>query len=146
VEFLTGIIFILVAPESGTAALLVQICIAGFYGVVLVANLLANEHTADAVEKRKPQIEYIKSASMQVKLLLGQIQDKEARKKVEKVYDTLYSSPVKSHAGLEQMEKRILQSISEFEGIVSRGDKEKVISSANALLAAVNERNLRLKN
>ena len=146
VEFIAGIIFILFSPESHKAALLVQLCMAGFYGILLVAHLIANEHTADAEEERQPQIDYVKNASMKLKLLLAQVQDKEARKKVERVYDAMYSSPVKSNPGLAQMERRILQSIEELEGFASRGDKDKIISSANALLAAVNERNMRLKN
>jgi hypothetical protein len=141
IEFITGIIFILVSPESITAAFLVQLCIAGLYGIVLVANMIANEHTADAQEKRQVQIAYIKDASAKLKGLLENISDKEVKKKVERVYDTIYSSPVKSHPDLAQMESQILQSINELEREAATNNNERIITIANALLPAINERN-----
>jgi uncharacterized protein YjgD (DUF1641 family) len=141
VEFVTGIIFILVSPESSSAALLVQLCIAGLYGVILVSSMIANEHTADAEEKRQDQIAYVKDASAKLKSLLENISDKETKKKVERVYDAIYSSPVKSHPDLEQKERNILQSINELEREVVAGNKEGIMTVANSLLAYINERN-----
>ena len=144
-EFITGVVFILISPESYKAALLVQLCIAGLYGIVLISNMIANEHTADAEEKRQYQIDYVKKASAQIKGLLSQIQDRDVKKKMEKVYDALYSSPIKSHPNLAQIENRILESINALEEEISAGNKESIISSTNSLLNAVNERNMRLK-
>ena len=146
VELVTGIVFILVSPESNTAALLVQLCIAGLYGILLVSHMIANEHTADAEEKRQFQIAYVKDVSEKLKGLLERISDKELKKKIESVYDAVYSSPVKSHPDLAQMEYSILQSVNELEDEISAGKKENIIFLANTLLSAVNERNLRLRN
>ena len=107
-ELVTGTIFILISPDSCKAALLVQLCIAGPYGISLISNMIANEHTADAEEKRQYQIDYVKNASAELKSLLDSISDKEAKKEVERVYDALYSSPVKSHPSLAQTESQVL--------------------------------------
>lgn len=144
-ELLTGVIFILFSPENYKAALLVQLVIAGFYGIALIVNMLANEHTAEAEEKRQYEISYVKDASVRLKGLIESVSDKEAKKKIERVYDAVYSSPVKSHPNLAQMENRILESINELEDIISTENKESIISLSNSLLAAVNERNMRLK-
>jgi hypothetical protein len=146
IELVTGIVFILLPPEKNTAAFLVQLCIAGIYGIILVSNLIANEHTADAEEKRQIQIAYVKDFSAKLKSLLDRVSDKEVKKKIEKVYDTIYSSPVKSHPDLAQMENKILQSVDELENEISAGNKEKIVSLTDALLSAVNERNMRLRN
>lgn len=144
-EFVIGFVFILVSPDSYKAALLIQLVVAGLYGIALLSNMLANEHTADAEERRQPQIDYVKKASAQLKALLESVTDKEAKKKVERVYDALYSSPVKSHPDLAQTESRILMSINDLGSAVSSGDKERIISLADSLLIAVNERNCQLK-
>jgi hypothetical protein len=68
-----------------------------------------------------------------------------ARKKVENVYDAVRSSPAKLHPNLAQIESGILQSINALENTILTGNKEAIISSANSLLGAVNERNLKLK-
>ena len=145
VEFFIGTFFILISLNGYKAALLIQLCIAGLYGITLISHLIANEHTADAEEKRQDQIAYVKDASAKLKGLMEVIGDKEAKKKIERVYDTIYSSPVKSHPDLAQNENHILQSIQELEYLVSTGDNEKITLLAISLLTAVNERNLRLK-
>ena len=55
IEFVTGIIFILVSPESYKAAFLVQLCITGLYGIILVSNMLSDEYSSSAEEKRQNQ-------------------------------------------------------------------------------------------
>jgi hypothetical protein len=145
VEFVTGITFILISQDSYKAALLIQLIIAGLYGIMLISHMIANEYTADTEEKRQYQIEYVKNASAKLKGLLESIDDKEMKKKVERVYDAFYSSPVKSHPNLAQAESEILISINELGDVVSAGNKDRTISLANSLLIAINERNRRLK-
>jgi hypothetical protein len=140
-----GVLFILIAPEGYTAALLIQLCIAGLYGIVLFANLIANEYTADAEEKRQYQVAYIKEVSVKLKELLENIGDKEVKKKVERVYDAIYSSPTKSHPDLAQIEEDILKSIRALERVISAGDKDEIINLARSLETAIDERNGRLK-
>ena len=145
IAFITGIIFVLVSPESYKAALLIQLVIAGLYGVLLIFNMIANEHTADAEAARQNQTAYVKEASSKLKILLGNISDNEAKKKVAYVYDVVQSSPVKSHPNLLQIEDGILQSINSLENAILSKNKDAIISLANSLLAAVNERNTQLK-
>jgi hypothetical protein len=145
VEFVTGIMFILNAPESYSSALLVQLIIAGLYGFMLISHMIANEHTANVEEERHYQIAYVKAASIKLKGLLESVSDKETKKKVERVYDAVYSSPVKSHPKLAQMENRILQDINELENAISRGSNENIFSLSNSLLSAANERNMLLR-
>jgi hypothetical protein len=135
----------LISPESYRGAFLVQICISGLYGVMLISHMLANDSTANAEEKRQHQILYVKTASVKIKSLLENDVDKEAKKKIERLYDALYSSPVKSHNELAQLERGIFISIQELEVAVSAGNKDRVMSLADSLLSAVNERNLRLR-
>jgi len=143
--FVTGLVFILVSPESYKAAFTIQLCIAGLYGIILVSNMIADERTADAEEKRQDQIAYVKDASAKLKGLLEKINDKDAKKKVERVYDALYSSPVKSHPDMAQIENHILQSINELEVEISAENTENIISLADSLLTSVNERNSQAK-
>ena len=139
VEFTTGITFIFVSPESYKIPFLVQICIAGLYGIMLIAHMIANEHTADAEEKRQYQIAYVKDTSAKLKNLLETINDKETKKKVERVYDILYSSPVKSYPNLEEMENRVLVPINELERAILSENKDAISLLTDSLLGAINE-------
>ena len=146
IEFVTGIIFISVSPESHKAALLVQLCIAGLYGIAFVSNMLSNEYTAAAEEKRQNQISFVKDTSAKVKSMLENISDKETKKAVERVYDAIYSSPVKSCPNVEQIEKQIIQSVNNLESEVKSDNKEAIISVAKSLLSLITERNNLLKS
>ncbi|MDR2732993.1 MAG: hypothetical protein LBB36_07240 [Fibromonadaceae bacterium] len=146
IEFITGITFILVSPESPAVALLIQLCMVGLYGIILISYMIADEHTANAEEKRQYQIAYVKDASAKLKTLLESISDKETKKKIERLYDTLYSSPVRTHPNLADIENRILASIGELEYTVAAGNKEGITLLANSLLLLINERNNILKS
>lgn len=145
VEFITGVAFILLSPDGYTTALLVQLVLAGLYGIVLFAHMIANEHTAESEEKRQSQVSYIKKSSAELQGVLESIVDKEVKKKIERVYNELNSSPIKSHPNLELQESQILILISDLADSVSSGCKDKTISLADLLHTAINERNRHLK-
>jgi len=145
IAFIVGIVFIFIDAESINVPLVTQLIIAGLYGIILIANLIANEKTADAEEKRQYEIVYVKNAAVKLKNILDNIDDKATKKQVEKVYDAVNSSPVKSHSSLAQLENDILQSINELEDAVDTENNEKVVSLATSLLKAVNDRNMQLK-
>ena len=145
VELITGITFILIAPDGYKIASLVQLCIACFYCVLLISNILANEYTAESEEIKKYGIEYIKCSSSKIKILIDRISDKEIKKKVERVYDAFYSSPVKSHQNLAEIENNLLLYVNELEEAVSSGNTDRINLLVDSLLAAINERNIQLK-
>ncbi|MCL2063376.1 MAG: hypothetical protein FWG98_03255 [Candidatus Cloacimonetes bacterium] len=144
--FVTGIVFILISPDKHTYALLSQLTIAFFYSIILVSLLIANERTADAEEMRKTQINYIKVSSEKIKGLIERTKDKEPQKSIEKVYDLLYSSPIKTHPDLTEVEESILASIRELERNVVSDNKEEIIAGSNSLITKINERNRMLKS
>ena len=145
IELIAGIAFILVAPSSYKVTLLLQLLLAAIYSIVLISNMLANEHSTDAEKERHYQIEYVKDASAEIKMLLARVVDKTVQKKIERIHDSINSSPVKSHPNLSQLEARILQSIYDLDEAIATGTNESIVSLADSLLAAVNDRNTQLK-
>ncbi|MCL2264704.1 MAG: hypothetical protein FWC22_01565 [Treponema sp.] len=131
--------------KNFTVVLTVQLLIAGLYLIILIINTAANERTAEALEIRQEQINYIKIASAKLKLLMDRVDNKEARRKVESVYDAVSTSPVKSHQDLVEIENRILHAINDLEKEIAANNNEKIITSAISLLSDVKERNILLK-
>jgi len=145
IELVTGIVFIIISPEKYTVTLLVQLSIAGFYGLILISNIIANEHTANSEEKRQSQISFVKDSSTKIRGLLEITNDKDVKRKIEKVYDAISASPVKSYRELIEVEYNIFQGINDLEDVIRDNNKEKIISLTESLLTSVNERNMRLK-
>jgi hypothetical protein len=144
-EFVTGLVFILVVPEDYTTALILQLCFAGLYVILLISYLLAETRTAEAEEIRQGEIAFVKMTSARINSLLERVTDKRAKRSVEMLYDAIYSSPVKSNPDLEQMESYITHSINDLDHAISKGDNEAIESLSKTLLNAVNDRNARFR-
>ena len=145
IEFIVGVIFIFLRQENVKAALIVQIIIAGVYAVILLSHLLANESTADSLERREEEVSYIKSASSRLKYLIGKLDSKKANREIEKVYDLLHASPTRTIASVHFLEMEIKNKISELESAVAAKDNDAVIVLSGELQQIVEERNRKIR-
>ena len=143
--FITGLIFILLASDSYKASLVVQAIIAGIYAVLLLANLIANEQTADSIAKQEAEIFYIKNVATELKALLDKASDKKANKEIEKAYDAAHASPVKSSPAVQEMEKQVECMVCELGNAVRQDDSEQIIAIAQQITEQIEERNRTLK-
>lgn len=144
-EFVVGVIFILLRSETFRTALIVQIIIAGFYGVLLISNLIANESTADSVEQHEDEVAYIKTAASRIKALVGKAKDRKANKEVERAYDLLHSSPTRSTSAVRHLESSIMSQISGLEDAVQSGETDLIIAIAGGIISTIEERNRKLR-
>lgn len=144
-EFVVGLIFIFMKSESYKASLIVQVIVAGIYAVLLLSHLIANEHTADSVERHEEEVAYIKTASSRVKALIGKANDKKANKEIEKAYDTLHSSPSKTVTTVRSIESNVMNKVAELEGAVSDQDTATIITIAGEIVALMEERNRKIR-
>lgn len=145
VAFIVGLIFIFTHPESYKMSLIVQVIIAGIYAIMLISNMIANEHTAESVERHEMELRYVKDASAHLKSIMDSVSDKAMRKKIERLYDLLHSSPAKSNNTVRDYELTVLDLIDVLEDSLNRGD----IPAANATISKIernaSERNRQLK-
>ncbi len=145
VELVVGIVFIFLKQDSYKLALIVQVIIAGIYAVMLISHLIANESTADSVERHEQEVAYIKDAASRVKLLVGKIPDKKSNREIEKLYDLLHSSPSKSNSTVHSLEVTIVNLIEELESAISYENKDEAVKLAAEITKTVEERNRRLR-
>jgi signal transduction histidine kinase len=144
-QFITGTIIILIAPTGYKFALFIQVCYAGLFGIFFVIYMIANKYTAKAVEERQINLIFIKEATQMLKSILMRIDDKDMQRQIEKVYDEINSSPVKSHDSLRVLENDIMDMISQLQGIISSANRDDIVSISGILLNKINERNMSLK-
>lgn len=145
VEFIIGVVFILTKTENFKMAFLVQILVAAVYLVMLISNMIANEYTADSLERQEQEMKYVKESCATIQALMNQIDNKAACKKVEKVYDLIQSSPSKSNARVADIELAVYEEIENLQAAVGRKDNDAISASADKLYRLGNERNRQLK-
>jgi hypothetical protein len=145
-ELVVGIVFLALSLDKFHITLIVQVCLAGLYGIILISNMIANEHTAASEERRQKEIFFIKDAISKLKIILSKIDDATIRKKVEKVLDVISTSPVKSHYELFDIEAKILESIDSLDESITNGDKNAVNSLLKSLIDYINTRNIQARS
>ena len=145
IAFIVGVFFIIISPESNTAALLFQITIAAIFAILLLANLIANEHTADNIQKHATELSYVKESSSRIEALLKQISDNTVRKKVEKAYDLIHSSQIKSSSNVKLIEQDIISEIDNLEKALQKNTFENIQMIVDKICNLANERNRQLK-
>lgn len=141
VEFIAGLVFIIIESESYKISLVVQVVIAGVYVVLLVSNLIANENTAESLEQHENEVSYIKNVASRVKILVEKVSDKNAKKEIEKTYDFLHSSPSCSLIAVKKIEEEISNKITDLENAVVADETAEVILITGDILAKAEERN-----
>ena len=144
-EFIVGVIFCLINMESYKPALIVQIIIAGFYAIMLISHLIANESTADSIEKHEIELKYVKDCSARILHLVDMVSDKKTRKKVEAVYDIIHGSPVKSNNSVRQTELDVIDQIDLLEEAVDSEDSDRITAVCKKITRLADERNRQLK-
>lgn len=142
---IVGVVFIALSPESITVALLVQVTIAAIFAILLLTNLIANEHTADNIERHEVELKYVKESSSRLNALLKQISDNAIRKKVEKAYDLIHSSQVKSSNNVKSIEQDVMCEIDNLEKALQNNSFENIQMIVDKICILANERNRQLK-
>lgn len=143
IVFIVGIIFILARPESFKACLIIQILIAAAYGIVLLINLIANEVTAEKEEKRQKEILFVKTCSAKLQSALELAKDKEVKKAIEKAYDEVYNSPVKTSEAVRNIEIQIYDLTNKLYDSVDA--KDNALALCGEIVKNTKERNIQLK-
>lgn len=144
-ELIVGIIFILVKPEKINVPFIVQIIIFGFYAIMLLTHMLANENTADSIQRHETELRFVKESSAKLKFLMDNTNDPKMKKTVEKVYDTIHASQVKSNIAVRGIELEILKMIETLICQVQKSSNDEAQNTASKILRATNERNTQLR-
>ena len=103
--------------------------------------MLANEHTAEAVEEQQMQIQFVRGCSARLNELITTVNDKGLKKKLERAYDIIHASPVASNTAARKYEIEVLKLIDEIEDAISDGNLDIVDKSIDMLIKNVNRRN-----
>ncbi|MCD7708238.1 MAG: hypothetical protein LUI02_00015 [Clostridiales bacterium] len=147
-ELVVGFIFIIIQPIHFRPALFSQLIMFGVALIIMLANMIANAHTAESLDKREHELVYVKESASILKSLMSRITDDGASKKVEYVYDLINSSPIKSSPAVQELERQAMSEIDRLCSVVNNGGEDmnaEIIASTDKIKDLAEERNRRLK-
>lgn len=106
--------------------------------------MIANEYTADNNVRHELELQYVKTCSAQLKGIMNQVEDKNTKKKIEKAYDTLHGSPVRSNNAARDYELTVMDLIEALEQNIERKDLIAASTTLDKILKNADERNRRI--
>ena len=133
VELIVGIAFIFIDFQSIKTPLIVHVIITGIYLTLLLIVLISNEKTADDLAVAAEETQFFRTAAARVKVLIDRVSDPEAKKAVEKAYDQLKSSPIKSSPIVKSVESEMESMVLRLESVAGSDNKENIIQTASAI-------------
>lgn len=145
IALIAGVIFIIAKPESYKMSLVVQVIIAGVYAIMLISHMTANEHTADSIERHEMELQYVKECSARLKSIMNRVEDKKTKKQIEKVYDLIHGSQVKSNNSARDYELTVMDMIEVLEQNISRNDLIAASTTIEKIIRNADERNRRVR-
>ena len=132
-EFFLGLLFIFIGADGVKAPIIIQFIPFCLFLAAYLLNLLYDEHTANAEQRRAVEINFIKTASSKAKILMDSTSDAMLKNKLEKVYDMIHTSPSKSYTSVKELENNVIMMLGEL-GMVL---EENNVDEANKLIRKI---------
>ena len=108
--------------------------------------MIANEHTAAKETQRREEIRNFKSLVSEMDFVTRDENNAARKKALEKTYDMLRSSSVKSHHDAATLESSIEKSIAAIAGLKNNPDDEEFSKQVEMLQKLIDKRNSVLKS
>lgn len=145
ITFVIGLIVIIAKPEGYTSTLLTNVALFGIYGIFLLINLLANEHTHEQEAEREIELKYVKDAAAELKAMINVPQDKSLCRKIEEAYELISTSPAKSHVSVKSLEESIIQEIADLAKFDPSSETIEMLKSVEMIISMATKRNTKLQ-
>lgn len=143
--FMLLVLFI-VNSCSATAILSVQVVFSAIYLVLLISNLLTNDAIANKQARHEIENNFIKNSSAKLKYIESIITNEKLKNKVNNLYYTIHTSPVKTCNEVSVYEEKIDTLLCDLEKIASENDEIKISEQIIEIEKLINKRNFILKS
>lgn len=145
IAFIVGVIFVFVRSESYKVSLVSQVIIAGLYLIMLISHMIANEHTADSIERHEMELQYVKESSAKIKGIMGSVEDRKLKKQIEKAYDLIHGSQTKSNNAARDYELTVMDLLEVLEQNIKRNDLVAASTTLDKIIKNAEERNRQVR-
>ena len=141
VEFIVGLVFILIRLESIAWPLCVQVIICCIFMFLILGLARFNQATGEQMIKREAEIAVYRSACMEIKKLLSRASfNPTLAKLVNTCHDKMEASASRQTAETEQVDNNIMSTVSSLRQAMISKDADASIAHAEDLLALIEER------
>lgn len=144
-ELIVGCVFIYLKQEDIIWSLSTQLVLFALFLIILLASYIANNHTVESIKEERKNASWIKNASIKLQVILEKVSDPEVKRVVEKCYDSIQASPIKTHQDVQNTELIIRHDIEELYSNIENLEKDSIIQICKSVILKIEERNKTLR-
>ncbi len=137
-ELLLSAILVFLITIPVVYNILIQVVCWGVILAKLIVLALVNLDTSEKQQRHERELLYVKTAECLLKTKLNDVADKEEYRHLEKVYDYIRTSPVKSNSEAQSIELQILQMINL---LTTKSDNTNTLALCNDIMHLAQQRN-----
>ncbi len=140
IAFLVGVVFILINNTAYGFPLAVEMIVAALYLAIYMMLMIMEEHSiaSDKVDARDNY--FVKNASMRLETARRAASSTELKKTIEKVYDAVRNTQVKSIKDVRPVEDDILAGIDALTEAAGDGKLQAVMTESKNVLSLIKKR------
>lgn len=142
-EFVAGLIFIILRLETVNISLYIQLPLLAIYTVVIVYNIFFNDKTEENTVGRQKELNYIKNCVLMIENILTQNIEENTRKKLMKAKELIQTSPSKSNEQSKPFEEKVMYLLTQINEKVF--DSIEIENLATQLIKYIKLRNISIK-
>lgn len=126
--------------ERGIGAWIAYAVVHIFCFLVLLIGL-SNHKTSENLELQKAERIYVKKCSADLKGIMDKVNNRETYKQIEKVYDFIHASPIKSNEQVMEYEIEVFRLIRDLDKYVEAQNIEAIQKTVDNIMKYASQRN-----
>lgn len=142
IEFIIGLIFIFIKSERVKAAVIFQLIPLGLFLFVFLVNMLYSKHTADSEQRQSSEVAFIKCTASKVQTLTKYSSEAWLKRKIEKLYDLIHSSPSRSCPNAKQLESDVTALVNDLEKALDKNNIDEAGKLVDMIMRIMDKRNV----
>lgn len=123
----------------------VQVILTAIYFIVFFTNLITNETTKNKASQHNIENNFIKLISTKAKYIESIISSSKEKNRMNNLYYTIHSSPIKSSNNVIIYEEKIVDSLDALENAAEQNDETMISEKITEIERLINKRNFILK-
>lgn len=144
-EFVAGLIFIILRLKTVKISLCVQLPLLAVYTVLIICTVFFNDKTEKNTVSRQIEIDFIKTCTLKLDLVLAGQHSENVRKELFKAKELITTSPCKSYEQIKPIEEEILSLLDKISAEADEGS-ETIETLVSLLINYINKRNITIKS
>lgn len=140
-ELVVSLCFILAFQNSIKGCVIVNVILLGIYLVMFLANAMVDDATTTNLENQKADRVFVKECSANLKAIMDRTTDQSTYKKIEKAYDYIHSSPIKSNSQVMECEIEVVRLIKLLDQYVDEQNEMEIDRTIQSIMRNAGERN-----